>query len=120
MLVEHGVHFKFTDNWAQNGEANGYDLKNSNSPRTTERRAADVSTENPAVIKWHYISKNLALNFDQTSLSYITVGNNTLELEGAKSIPVKGKAKGKQITVTFAICYFCHWPIFTDAVDTRS
>ena len=26
----------------------GYDLKNSNSLRTTERRAADVSTENPS------------------------------------------------------------------------
>ena len=37
------------------------------------------------------------------SLSYITVGNNTLEFEGAKSIPVKVKGEGKQITGTFAV-----------------
>ena len=60
MLVEQGGHLKFTDNWAQNvlnkvqrskkknGEANGYDLENSSSPRTKERRAADVSMENPS------------------------------------------------------------------------
>ena len=57
MLVEHGKHLKFKDNWArnvlnevqrsekENGEANGYDLQNFNSPRATKRRA-DVSTEN--------------------------------------------------------------------------
>ena len=31
------------------------------------------------------------------------MGNNTLEFEGAKSVPVKGKGKGKQITGTFAV-----------------
>ena len=57
----------------------------------------------PALIKWHDISEDLVLNFDQTSLSYITVGNNTPEFGGAKSVPVKGKGKGKQITGTFAV-----------------
>ena len=57
----------------------------------------------PALIKWHDISEDLVLNFDQTSLSYITVGNNTAEFGGAKSVPVKGKGKGKQITGTFAV-----------------
>ena len=56
-----------------------------------------------AFIKWHDIPKDLVLNFDQTSLSYITVGNNALEFEGAKSVPGLGKAKGKQITRTFAV-----------------
>ena len=56
-----------------------------------------------ALIKWHGIPKDLVLNFDQTPLSYITVGNNTLEYEGAKFITVKGKAKGKQIMETFAV-----------------
>ena len=39
----------------ENGEENGYDLKNSNSSRTTERRAADVSMENPNPYQmaWH-------------------------------------------------------------------
>ena len=48
-----------------------------------------------ALIKWHDIPKDLVLNVDQTPLSYITVGNNTLEYEGAKSVPVKGKCKRK-------------------------
>ena len=30
------------------------------------------------------------------------MGNNTLEFEGAKSVPVKGKSKGKQTTGIFA------------------
>ena len=55
-----------------------------------------------AFIKRYGIPKDLVLNFDQTSLSYITTGNNALEFEGAKSVPVNGKGKGKQITETFA------------------
>ena len=31
------------------------------------------------------------------------MGNNTLEFEGAKSVPVKVKVEGKQTTVTFAV-----------------
>ena len=34
---------------------------------------------------------------------YITVENNNLEFEGAKSVPVKGKGKWKQITGIFAV-----------------
>ena len=56
-----------------------------------------------ALIKWCDIAKYLVLNFNQTPFSYITVGSNILEYEGAKSVPVKGKGKGKQITGTFAV-----------------
>ena len=52
------------------------------------------------LIKW--IPKDLVLN-DQMPLSYITVGNITLEFEGAKSVPVKGMNKGKQITGGYAV-----------------
>ena len=45
--------------------------------------------------------KDLVLNFDQTPLLYITVGNSTLEFEGAKPVPVKGNRKEKQIKGTF-------------------
>ena len=45
--------------------------------------------------KWHNIPPDLVLNFDQTPLSYITVGNMTLEFEGATSVPVKSKGKSK-------------------------
>ena len=50
-------------------------------------------------IKWHNIPPDLILNFDQTTLSYISVGNTTLEFEGARSVPIKSK----QITGTFTI-----------------
>ena len=43
------------------------------------------------------------MNFDQTPLSYIIVGNTTLKLEGATSVQVKGKGKSKQITGTLTI-----------------
>ena len=43
------------------------------------------------------------MNFDQTPLSYITVGNTTLEFEGAIWVPVREKGKSKQITGTFTI-----------------
>ena len=50
------------------------------------------------LVKWHNIHPDLVSNFDQTPLSYIIVGNTTLEFEGATSVPVKGKGKSKQIT----------------------
>ena len=87
----------------ENGQADCYDIENSSSPRTTKRRAVDLSVEIQALIKWYDIPKELVPNFDQTPLSYITVGNNTLEFEGTKSVPVKGKGKGKQITGTFTV-----------------
>ena len=55
------------------------------------------------LVKWHNIHPDLVSNFDQTPLSYIIVGNTTLEFEGATSVPVKGKGKRKQITGTFTI-----------------
>ena len=63
MLVEYRGHLKFTDNWARNvlNEVKRSErkmvkqmattLENPNSPRTTERRAADVSAENPSPYK---------------------------------------------------------------------
>ena len=55
------------------------------------------------LVTWHKILKELIINFDQTPLSYITVGNTTIEFFGAQSLPVKEKGKGKQITCTFSI-----------------
>ena len=52
---------------------------------------------------WHSIPDNLLINFDQTPLPYIVTGNNTLNEKAAKSVPLKGKGKKKQITGTFAV-----------------
>ena len=55
------------------------------------------------IVNWQKFLKELIINFDQTPLSYITVGSITLEFSGAQSLPLMGKEKRKQITGTFSI-----------------
>ena len=52
---------------------------------------------------WHSIPDDLIINFDQTPLPYVVTGNSTLNEKGAKSGPLQGKGKKKQITGTFAV-----------------
>ena len=52
---------------------------------------------------WHNIPLDLIINFDQTPLPYVCSSNNTLEVKGKSSVPIKGKGKKLQITGTFAI-----------------
>ena len=52
---------------------------------------------------WHSIPDNLIINFDQTRLPYIVTGNSILNEEVAKSVPLQGKGKKKQIAGTFAV-----------------
>ena len=47
------------------------------------------------ISKPEIIPTDFVLNFDQTPVLYITVGNKTLEFEGAISIFVKVKLKSK-------------------------
>ena len=90
MLVEHGGHLKFTDNWARNvlNEVQRSEKKMVERMATTSK--IQIATrllkeeqlmfqrKMQALIKWRDIPKDIVLNFDQTLLSYITVGNNTL------------------------------------------
>ena len=52
---------------------------------------------------WHSIPDDLIINFDQTPLPYVVTGNSTLNEKGAKSAPLQGKGKKKQITGTLAV-----------------
>ena len=72
-------------------------------PGLTEEEKFTFQRKIQEFVTWHKISKELIINFNQTPLSYITLGNTTLEFSGAQSVPVKGKGKGKQITGTFSI-----------------
>ena len=45
----------------------------------------------------------MIINFDQTPLPYVVTGNSTLNEKGAKSGPLQGKGKKKQITGTFPV-----------------
>ena len=113
MLFEHGGHF--TDNWPGNilNEVQRSEkkmlkqmaatLKIPIAPGLLKEEQLTFQRKIQALIKWHDIIKDLVLNFDQTSFSYITVENNILEFEGRKSVPVKGKGKRKQITGTFSV-----------------
>ena len=115
MLVERGGHLKFTDNWAGDvlNEVQRSEKKivkqmaaTSKIPIATgllKEEQLTFQRKIQALIKWHDIPKNFLLNFDQTHLSYITVGNNNLEFEGTKSVPVKRKGKRKPITGTFTV-----------------
>ena len=47
---------------------------------------------------WHSIPDDLVINFDHTSLPYVVTGNSTLNEKSAKSVPLQGKGKKKQIT----------------------
>ena len=55
------------------------------------------------MVEWHKIRPELIINFDQTPLSYVCSREYILHLKGAKSVPVVGKGKKKQITGTFAV-----------------
>ena len=48
------------------------------------------------LVTWHKIPKNLIINIGQAPLSYITVGNTTLEFSGAQLVHVKEKEKEKK------------------------
>ena len=115
MLVEHGGFLQFTDNWARNvlNEVQRSETKMVKRMATTSKipvapgllKEEQLTFQGKilALIKWHGLPKDLVLNFDQTPLSHIIVGYNTLDFEGTKSVPLKGKGKGKQITGTFTV-----------------
>ena len=47
--------------------------------------------------------QDLNLNLDQTPLSYVCSASHTLREKGAKSVPLLGKGKKKQITGMFTV-----------------
>ena len=55
------------------------------------------------VQSWHSIPDDLIINFDQTPLPHFLTSNRTLNEKGAKSVPLQGQGKKKQITGTFAV-----------------
>ena len=61
------------------------------------------------------VPEYLILNFDQTPLSYVCSASQTLHKKGAKSVPLVGKGKKKQITGTFTVTM--SGIFFTDATD---
>ena len=63
---------------------------------TFQRRIASIIEE-------HDILKELILNLDQTSLSYVSPGKYTFNPKGAKAVPIKGIDDKRQIPATFTV-----------------
>ena len=115
LLIEHGGYLSFSKQWGRNilNDVARTDRKMVRRMATTSKvpiapgllRKEKYTFQKKIneLVKWHNIPLNLVLNFDQTPLSYISVGNTALEFEGATLVPVKGKGKSKQITGTFTI-----------------
>ena len=51
----------------------------------------------------HRVPEDLILNLAQTPLSYVCSASHTLHEKGAKSVPLVGEGKKKQITGTFTV-----------------
>ena len=107
LLVEHGGYLSFSKQWGRNilNEIAGTERKMvrrmaitskvSIVPGLLREKKYTFEKKINELVKWHNIPPFLVLYFDQTPLSYITVGNATLEFEGATLVPAKGKGKSK-------------------------
>ena len=65
--------------------------------KTTFQRATSTVVYN------HDIPGELAINFDQTPISYVSPEKYTFNFKGAKNVRIKGIDDKRQITATFAI-----------------
>ena len=115
ILVENGGYLTLNN---QSGQNVLYRIRKDGKKMTWRKGTTDKIPVSPGLIKeaklnyqrmikqlqsWHDIPDDLIINFDQTSLSYVSASNHTLEVQGATSVPLIGKGKKKQITGTFAV-----------------
>ena len=115
ILIEHGGYLSFNSDWGKNVL---YRMEKEGKKMT--RRCATTSKipVAPGIINEvklnfqrkikaaqskYSIPDDLIINFDQTPLSYVCSPNHTLHQCGAKSVPLIGKGKTKQITGTFTV-----------------
>ena len=68
----------------------------------TEEKFFFQRTISTAILE-HNIPAPLAVNLDQTPLSYVPLGKYTFSFKGSKNVPIKGVDDKKQITATFAV-----------------
>ncbi len=54
-------------------------------------------------IKTYKIPPELVMNSDQTPSSYVSVGKSTMSRKGSKSVPIKGVADKRAITLNFVV-----------------
>ena len=113
--VENGGHLSLLNGWAREVLYHMDTLGRKMTRRIATTSRIPVASELLVEIKldfqrktsqlqsWYSIPGDLIINFDQTTLPYVGTGNSTLNEKGAKSVPLQGKGKKKQITGTFAV-----------------
>ena len=65
--------------------------------------AADNISEIAQKMKKYSIPADLVLNADQTPISYMSVGKQTMVTHGARFVPIKGLTDKRNLTLTFAV-----------------
>ena len=109
-LKEFGGSLDLTDRWARDVLIQ---LKWSKCKGTTgkvdpshqfldEEKFTFQRTISTAILE-HNILAPLAVNLDQTPLSYVSPGKYTFSFKGAKNVPTKGVDNRRQITATFVV-----------------
>ena len=109
LLIEHGGYLSFRKQWGRNilNEVARTERKTVRRMATTSKVpiASGLLREEKYTFqkkinelgKWHNIPPDLVLNFDQTPLLYITVGNMTLELNVQHRFQLKVKGKANKL-----------------------
>ena len=67
------------------------------------------------VVALEEIPPGLIINFDQTGLKYVPVGDWTMAKKGSKSVPISGLGDKRQITAVF--CWHIVWDVLVATVD---
>ena len=109
-LKKYGGHIELTDGWARRVlESMKWTKRKSTtgkvepSQQFLDKEKLTFQRNISTIIEPNDIPKDLILNFDQTSLSYVSPGKYTFNPKGAKTVPIKGVDDKRQITATFSI-----------------
>ena len=115
LLVKSGGHLSLSNDWARKvlyrmdtlGRKMTRRIANTAripvAPALLAETKLDFQRKIRQLQSWHSIPDDLIISFDQTLLPYVVTGNSTLNEKGAKSVPLQGKGRKKQITGTFAV-----------------
>ena len=109
-LKKYSGHVELTDSWARHVlESRKWTKKKSTTGKVEpsqqffDEEKITFQRNISTIIEDHDIPKDLILNLDQTSLSYVSPGKCTFNPKGAKTVPIKGVDDKRQITATFSI-----------------
>ena len=109
-LKDLGGHTELTEGWARDllksmewSKRKGTTSKIEPSKQFLLEEKLTFQRRITSIIEEHEILKELILNLDQTSLSYVSPGTYTFNPKGATIVPIKGIDVKRQIAATFTV-----------------